>query len=141
MREDNTGNIDRAAHLQAVNDLRNAMYNFEFKTAANLQLINGGGAAVLVGFLSRPEMVCKVSCKCMFLGAIILFVIGLMASFSLALIYPSYLESRYLKGESAHRDNEFAKQDSIRKTCVYVGVGCFLLAIVLSVFGWMSFYR
>lgn len=124
--------INYSAQLQAVNDMRNAIYSFEFKTITNLQLINGGGAAVLIGFLSRLEIV-QLS-KWLFVGSIGSFIIGLIASLFLSIIYPSFMSLRY---DSSFKEKELEKIKFRRKICMHVGIGCFIIAILLSLIAWI----
>lgn len=125
-------NVTHAADLQTINDLRNAIYHFEYKTIVNLQLINGGGAAALAGFLSHSSTAYTLPSKWAFLAAITLFIVGLLASLWLAIIYPAFMEARYQQNAT------FKKNNNIRIICTFLGIGCFILAIVSSMLAWLS---
>lgn len=81
--------------FREVESLRSAIYDYELKTISNLQFINGGGAAVLVGFLSQSA----VHSRYYFGSSIISFLMGLIFSILLSFISPDFLELRFRQNQ------------------------------------------
>jgi len=119
--------------LNETENLRSAIYAYELKTISNLQFINGGGASVLVGFLSQIAITPKT--KCYFALSIISFLLGLIFSVILSFISPRFLIARY---EQNQKPDDYKKYERLRIFCLLTSLIFFVSAILLSMFGYFA---
>ena len=125
------------ADLAATNDLRNAIYNYEFKTISNLQLINGGGASILTGFLTHPNLFQTPTIKILFILSIVSFVVGLFFSLILAFISPSFLEARYREDEGEHQNKKYTNYKLKRKWFLCCSSAFFFTAVIFAIISFL----
>lgn len=134
--ENKTAEYILQADLVATNDLRNAIYNYEFKTINNLQILNGGGASILVGFLTHSSLLQTPTIKILFLLSILSFVLGLFFSLRLAFVSPSFLQSRYRKDEGELQCQKHKKYKQQRKYFLCCSSICFFIGVIFAIVSW-----
>lgn len=128
---------DLSANLQAVNDLRKAMYSFELKSVSNLQFINGGGATVLVGFLTHVNNP-SIFSRWLFLGAVASFMLGLLLSLILSYVSPVFLSARYQQNENRLAEKNYNAISRKRFLLLTSSTCFFFLAIILAAVAWLK---
>ena len=123
------------ADLYATNDLRSAIYNYDFKTITNLQLINGAGFSILAGFLSQNLIRYSIQAKYCFFISLTLFLLGVILSVGLSFISTKYIELRYRQNESAKRNTEYQSYNCYRNFFLSCALISFALASLSAMGG------